>query len=811
MGNLMQDIRYGIRTLGKNPGFATVAVLTLALGIGANTAIFSVVENVLLRPLPYPEPQQLVEIFNTYPPQIPRGGLPPADYVDWRKQNKSFLEMAAYTEVPQGFNLTGDGEAQRVQTEYASAGLFSMLGVRMPAGRLFTEEEDRTGNAPIVILSHKLWETRYGANPRIVGNTIALDNRRFTVVGVLPAGFRFLRATDLWMPLGEYGDLTDHLHHEFTAVARIRPGVSLEQAREEVASLHRMEERLDPAGHKNFGVAVQPLAEPGAVKIRSTLLVLFGAVGLVLLIACANVVNLLLVRNAGRQREIALRTALGAGPWRLTRQLLTESMLLALAGGAAGLLMASIGLKLLTAFVPADLVTLQEAKLNGGVLGFALIVCVSSGVICGVVPALRTLRADLAGMLKQGSKGSSAQGQRRTHNILVIAEIAMAIVPLIGAGLLLRSFQQLLEVDPGFRPEHVLTMEIEQPGIPFEEEAKLSDEEETKRAETQAIKFEEIAAQIRALPGVKDAGGINDLPLGNVLRSASRFLIEGQPAMVAGTRPIAQTRLTSLHYFSAAGISVLEGRTFGDDYWKAQDIVINEAMAKRFWAGESPLGKRVNLCSFNPKPCWFSVIGVVRNVHQFGLDEQPTYDVYFSGGWKPYVVVRTTGDPVALTGAIAEVVHKMDPNLPISHVMTMDGLLSESVAPRRFSAVLTGLFAGLALVLAAVGIYGVMSSAVSQRTQEIGVRMALGAQMANVRGMILGQTLKLTLIGVAIGLAGAFGVARFLASMVFGVGTHDAGTFLGVAVLLMVVALAASWIPARRAMRVDPIVALRHE
>jgi putative ABC transport system permease protein len=812
MENLLQDIRYGIRTLANNPGFTAVAVLTLALGIGANTAIFSVVESVLLRPLPYPQPENLVQIWNTYLPQIPQIGLSPGDYADWREQNASFSEMGGYVQITQGFNLTGEGEPQRVLTSYATASLFPMLGVRVVAGRWFVPEEDRAGGAPVVILGHRLWQSRFGGDPGVIGRSITLDNQRYTVVGILPAGFQLLRWPDLWMPMGQFGDdLTEHVHHGMSTIARLKPGVSLAQAQDEIERLHQRETEKYPDSHKHFGVLVQKLQDPAAEKLRSTLLLLFGAVGLVLLIACVNIANLLLVRNAAREREVAVRTALGASPWRLIRQLLTESTLLSMLGGAVGLLFAVGGLRALMAFVPADLGILHETGVNIWVLGFTIVVCLATGVVCGLLPALRTLKTNLAGVLKQGSKGASASGHHRTHNLLVVSEIAMALVPLIGAGLLLRSFQRVLEVDPGFRVDHILTMEIEQPALSLAQVSQLSQDEQIKLAQKQSLQFEQIAGQIRALPGVKEASGIDDLPLSNEFRQASRFVIDGQPAVAAGARPIAQFRTVSLSYFSTLAIPLRSGRFFTEDDWKQQNTVINETMAHRYWPQGDALGKRINLCSLDPKPCWSTIIGIAGNVHQFGLDAEPTYDVYFTGGWTPFLVIRTVSDPVSIAAAVIEVVHRVDSNLPVTHVTTMDGLLSDSVSPRRFSAVLIGIFAALALLLAAVGIYGVMSYTVSQRTQEIGVRMALGAQMGNVRRMILGHTLKLTLIGVGLGLAGAFVVARFLASLVFGVGTYDAATFLGVALLLIAVALAASYIPARRAMRVDPIVALRYE
>ena len=809
---MLQDIRYSARTLLKHPGFAAVAVLTLALGIGANTAIFSVVENVLLRPLPYPQPGNIVQIWNTYPPQVPRGALSPGDYADWRRQNASFSEMGGYAQISQGFNLTGEGEPQRVLGSYASAGLFPMLGIRLAAGRYFLPEEDRAGSSPVVMLSHRLWQSRFGGDPRVVGRTITLDNQGYAVAGVLPADFRLLRWPDLWMPVGQFGDdLTEHIHHAFNAVARLKPGVTMAQAQDEMKRLNEQETIKYPDSHKFFGVLVEPMEDSSVAKLRSILLVLSGAVGLVLLIACANIVNLLLVRNSGREREVALRTALGASSWQLSRQLLTESMLLSLAGGALGLFLAVAGLRALMAFVPADLGVLRESGLNGKVLAFTAAVCLATGMICGLLPALRTLRANLAGTLKQGSKGTSGPRRHRTHNALVISEIAMALVPLIGAGLLLRSFQHLLQVDPGFRVDHILTMDVEQAALPFTQASKFSQEDWIHLQQKQSLQFEQITEQIRALPGVRDAGGIDDLPLSNEFRQASRFVIEGQPVPNAGARPIVQFRTVSLSYFSTVGIPLREGRFFTEDDWKIPRAVINETMARRFWPKGDALGKRINLCSLDPKPCWSTIIGVAGNVHQFGLDGEPTFDVYFAGGWTPHVVVRTATDPVALATAVTGVIHKVNPNLPVTHVTTMDELLTDSISPRRFSAMLVGIFAMLAVVLAAVGIYGVMSYTVSQRTQEIGVRLALGAQTADVRGMILAQTIKLTVLGVAIGLAGAFVVARFLTSLLFGVGTHDPVTFFGVALLLILVAVVAAYVPARRAMRVDPIVALRYE
>jgi putative ABC transport system permease protein len=591
----------------------------------------------------------------------------------------------------------------------------------------------------------------------------------------------------------------------------LKTGVTISQARAEINQLNQQSATAYPVEHKNFGVLVQKLQDPSAEKLRSTLLVLFGAVGLVLLIACANIMNLLLVRNAAREKEAAVRTALGANQWRLIRQLLTESLLLSFLGGGLGLLLAAGGLKILNSFVPADLAVLRETGLNGWVLGFTLAVCLLAGLGCGLLPAVRTLNANLVGTLKQGSKGASAVGHHKTHDLLVISEVAMALVPLIGAGLLLRSFQHLLHVDPGFQTEHILTLEVQQPSLTFAQYSQLSDEEQTNLTRNQSLQFEQIAVQIRALPGVKEVGGIDDLPLGTELRQARRFVIEGQPPLVAGARPLAQFRTVSLSYFSTLQIPLRAGRLFNPEDWRQTNILINDTMARRFWPNGDALGKRIDFCSFDKKPCWLSIVGIVGNVHQFELAGEPTFDVYFSAGWTPYFIIRTASDPAAMAAAATDVIQRADASLPITHVLTMDALLSDSLSPRRFSAVLIAVFATLALALAAVGIYGVMSYTVSQRTQEIGIRMALGAQPGKVQGMILGHSVKLTLIGVGLGLAGAFALVRFLTSLLFGVGAYDAVTFIGVPVLLAVVAIAASYLPARRAVRVDPIIALRYE
>ena len=809
---LWQDVRYGARQLRRSPGFTVVAVLTLALGIGANTAIFSVIESVLLRPLPYDHPESLTEIWNTYLPAIPLGGVSPGDFQDWKRQATTVSEMAGYAWVQQGANLTGDGEPQRVELSFATSNLFPMLGVKPAGGRLFLPEEDRPGSAPVVLLSHRFWQSRFGADPGVVGRAVTLDSQRYTVVGVLSGDSQLLNSPDFWMPLGQFPDnLTEHVRHELVGIARLKSGVSIAQERAEFEALNRQSAIAYPTEHKNFKVLVRPMQDPSAAEMRQSLLVLFGAVGLVLLIACANIVNLLLARNAAREKEMALRTALGANPARLTRQLLTESTLLALMGGALGLLLAAVGIKVLGEAVPANLAAAQQARLNGPVLLFTIVVCLAAGIVCGFLPALQARTANVNALLKQGGKGSGGLSSRRLHNLLVISEIALALIPLVGAGLLLRSLHELLNVSPGFQADHVLTMYIPQAALPPAQLSKLTPAQQTQLAQKQSLQFEQIVEQVDGLPGVKSAAGIDLLPLASQIKQASRFVIEGEPIPDAGVRPLAEFRTVTPGYFSAVGTPLLIGRMVGEQDWNGLNIDINEAMARRFWPHGNAIGKRINLCSLDPQPCWITIVGIVGNVHQFGLDAPPTYDVYFSGGWTPYLIVRTTSDPSRLALAATNVLHKIDPALPVADVMTMDDLLSNTLSPRRFSAVLTGVFAVLALLLAAVGIYGVMSYMVGKRTNEIGIRMALGAQPRDVVRMVVVQGAKLTVIGLAIGVVGALALTRLMANLLFQVKPADPSTFGGVAIVLAIVALTACYVPARRAMKVDPMVALRYE
>lgn len=813
MTAIWHELRFAIRALRKNLAFTAVAVLTLALGIGANTAIFSVVQGVLLRPLPFAHPENLVQIWNTYSlmPAFPQVDMSPGDFTDFKKQASSFSGMSAYVNIPQGFNLTGQGEAERLEARYAHSSFFVLLGIQPLVGRAFRTEEDQHGATPSVMLTNRLWQSHFGANPAIVGRTLMLDGQSYVVAGILPASFRLAPTTDVWLPLGLYpDDLTSHIHHECSVLARLKSGISMAQAQAEIATLNRQEEAAFPDTHKNWGVLVKPMEDASATKLRVALLVLFAAVGLVLLIACANIVNLLLARNAARQKEIALRIALGATRSRLVGQLLTESIVLSLFGGVIGLFLASAGLEVLKAVVPGDMSIVKETGLNAWVLAFTLAVCFLTGIVCGLAPALQILKRDLHGVLKEGGRTLAASGGQKLRGTLVVSEIALALIPLVGAGLLIRSFYRLLQVDPGFRAEHILAMEVDQAQIPYAELAKLTPEQSTALARKQSLQFEQIAQRIEALPGVKAVGGVNVLPLGSQIRSASRFVLEGQPLSEAGARPIAEVRVASLRYLAAMGIPLRAGRLLDEHDYGQQTIVINEAMARRFWNGDA-IGKRINLCSLDTTPCWTTIVGIIGNVHQYGLDAVPSFDVYFTGGWTPYFVMRTVADPGTLATAAIEQIHKDDPTLPVTRVTTLDTLLSESVSPRRLSMSLLGVFAGLALALAAVGIYGVMSYVVSLRTSEIGIRMALGAEPGDIWRMVIWRAAALAVLGVAIGAAGALALTKLLTSLLYAVKPSDPVTFAGVALLLGVIAVLASYVPARRAMRVDPMIALRHE
>ena len=814
METIWQDLRYALRSIRRMPAFAAAAVLTLALGIGANTAIFSVIERVLLRPLPYKDPQRLVQIWNTYPPTIPQGPNSAGDFRDFQQRAHTISGMAAYIDTPRGLNFTGQGEPQRLELRYVTSGLFPLLGIDPVVGRNFGSEDDKPGSSSNVMISHRLWETGFGSDPAVVGRTLTLDGRGYTVLGVIPEQLRLAPNTDIWMPISQYDPGPDpYRYHEFNIIGRLKPGVGIDQAQTELTALNHQQQQALPVTHKNFGILITPMQDPSATKMRTALLVLFGAVGLVLLVACVNFVNLLMTRNAARERDLALRVALGASRRRLLSQLLAESVLLSLLGGVLGVFLAEAGLRLLATVAPSDLSGINDAGLNLLVLAFTLAISLLSGIESGLIPALQMLNPDVHHFLKEGDRTTGTAGGQVVRRVLVVSEIALAIIPLIGAGLLFRSFHRLLEVDPGFQHDHILAMELDTPQLPLAEQSGLTIEQRIASLRNESIQYDELMARIPALPGVKAAGGISVLPLGSSMRSASRFVVEGQPIPEDGARPVAETRGVNPGYFTAMDIPLRMGRLLDAHDYGSQNIMVNEALAQKFWPGGDAVGRRIDFCSVSPQPCWTTIVGVVGNVHQYGLEgaPTPTYDTYGAQGWMWYTVVRTTSNPVALAQTVIAEIHKFDPNLPITHLMTLDTLLADSVSPRKFSTFLLGLFAGLALLLATIGVYAVMSYAVRLRTREIGIRIALGARPRNIFVLIVGAGARLVAAGTVLGLAGALAVTKLLSTILYGVTATDPMTFCAIALLLGTVALAACYVPARQAMRVDPITALHRD
>src|SRR5215471_14342128 len=809
---MWREFQYAFRSIRKVPSFSAAAIVTLALGIGANTSIFSVVERVLLRPLPYNDPASLVQVWNTYPPIMPQTPNSAGDFKDFRQRVHTFSGLAAFIDTPRGLNLTGEGDPERVEFRYATSGLFPLLGINPIVGHNFTSDEDQPGSSPIVLMSHRLWQNRFGSNSEIVGRPLTLDGRVYSVAGVLPEGFPLAPNTDIWMPVGQYDPGPDpYRYHELKIIGRLKPGVHSGQAQAELTALNYQQEQTLPATHKNFGISVMPLQDATAAKMRSSLLVLMGAVGFVLLVACGNFVNLLMMRNAARQRELALRVALGANRRQLLAHLLSESVLLSICGGALGVLIAQGGLRILGRLVPQDLSAVNDAMVNTSVLAFTAAISVLAGIGPGLIPALPMLNPNLHDWVKEGSRAIGAAGGRVVRRVLVISEIALAIVPLIGAGLLIRSFSRLVHVDPGFRQDHVLAMELDRPQLLPAELGKLTTEQRTDLFRKDALMYEQLIGRIRGLPGVKAAGGVTILPLGSELRSASRFVVEGRPIPQDGARPVAETRGVSPGYFAAMGISLRMGRLLDEHDSGSQNIVINEAFADAFWPRGEAIGKRINFCSLAADPCWTTIVGVVGNVHQYGLDAGPTYDSYGTVGWAPYTVIRTSTDPEALTQAVIAEIRTFDPELPVTHIMSLDTLVSESVSPRRFSTFLLSLFAGVALLPAMIGVYAVMSYAVTLRGKEIALRIALGARPRDVCQMILADGLRLICSGTVLGLVGAIAVTKLISSLLYGVTATDPITLCGVVILLGGAGLIACYVPARRAMTADPLTALHRD
>jgi putative ABC transport system permease protein len=801
MRSLLQDVRYAVRRLLKSPGFALVAVGALTLGIGANTAIFSVVNSVLLRPLPYPEPEQLVQVWESRPRMnMPRSEVAPHEFLAWAERSQSFRQLAANDLTE--YNLTGRGEPERVTGALVTAGYFPLFGVSPAQGRTFLAEEDQPGKDNVVVLGHELWRSRFNSDPSVVGQSVSLDGVPCTVVGVMPRGFRLPDGAGLARPIAfTVEDRAKAGSHFLNVYGRLKEGVALAQAGGEMATVAgRVEQDFGDvnAGHR---VVLVPLHEQVVGGARTALLVLLGAVGLVLLIACANVANLLLARAAGRRREVAVRAALGASRWRIVRQLLAESVLLSALGGAAGLLLAVWGVDLLVSLDPTGVQRAGEVTLDWRVLGFTFGLSLLTGLLFGLAPALQASKADFNESLKEGGRSAQGLGRSRLRGALVVSEVALTLVLLVGAGLLVKSFRQLLAVDSGLDPHGVLTLDVSLP--------------QAKYAERQQITsfYERLIEQAAALPGVEAAGAVSVLPLAG--NDNSNFVqIEGRPPQPAGQALRAGRRNVSADYFRALGIPVKRGRAFNASDAKDAPpvVVINESLARSFFAGEDAVGKRIRTGEKSP---WVEVVGVVGDVRHRGLDVETRPEMFFPHLQTPSrqmtLVVRAAGDPAALAGPLRVRVRELDRDQPVGNVKTMETWVAESVASRRFSVLLLGVFACVAAGLAALGLYGVVSYSVAQRTHEIGLRVALGARPRDVLRLVIRQGMTLTLLGTAVGLLAALALTRVMSGLLFGVGATDLATFVAVPLMLLTVALLACYLPARRATKVDPMVALRHE
>ena len=808
---LWHDLRYGVRMMAKRPAFTLVAVITLALGIGANTAIFSVVNGVLLKPMPYRSSDRLVQFWETNPlKNWTQANVAPANLFDWQKQNQSFEDIAAYFGSDKkgpgisGVQLTGSGEPERVQGLFVTGNLFSVLGVDALIGRTLREEESWQGKNMVVVLGYGLWQRRFGGDPNIVGQTIALNGRNREVVGVMSPGFYFpSREIEMWLPMGwDYKQISQlRRPHFLRAVGRLKDGVTIDQARAEMTAIAGRLEEQYPDTNTQMGLGLGPLKEWVVSDSRLPLIVFLVAVAFVLLIACANVTNLLLARAATRTREIAIRTALGAPRRRIVKQLLTESLLLATAGGGLGLLLALWCRDLLVMFSPGNIPRLDEAQLDARVFGFSIGITLLTTLLFGLAPALHSSKPDLVATLKEGGqKGSSQSGQVR--NALVVAEVALALVLVIGAGLMIRSFLRLQHVDPGFNANNLLMITLDLPGARYP-------------GNSQAITFFEQAEQrIKGLPGVADVGSTN-VPALKGSGYTNDMTIPGRPPEDY-IREIRHKTITP-DYFRAMGIQLLSGRFFdsSDNAKGAATIIVNEAFARRCFPDEETVGKQVKFAKPSEPGTWETIVGVVSNEKQDSLSADPKPEAYksqlqeTSSGMT--LVVRTAGDPRPLIGAVREEIRALDKDLPPYNIKTMSDVLYESLARERFTTLLLMVFAGLALVLASVGIYGVMSYSVTQRTHEIGICMALGARTQDIFKEVVGHALRLTVLGVVIGLAGAFAGTRLMAGLLFGVSATDPLTFVAISVFLTGVALGACFVPARRATKVDPMVALRYE
>jgi putative ABC transport system permease protein len=810
MEALWQDLRYGARSLFKQPTFTIVAVITLALGIGANTAIFSVVHAVLLQSLPYPDADRLVMVWETR--RSNPGGqnvINMANFFDWKEQNRVFEDMAAFRDT--SVNLTSDGAPEEIPAQSATTSLFNILGVKPILGRTFAPDEGAPGQPGVIVIGFGLWQRRFGGDPQIIGRKLILSGNEVTVIGVMPADFKWsvsasslpTEMAEIWLPWQVEEQNRQRRGRGALAMARIKPGVSLEQAQAEMSAVHSRIERQYPEFNAGWGVNLVPLRAQFAGKIRLALLALLGAVGMVLLIACANVANLLLARSSARQREMAVRAALGAARGRIIRQLLTESLLLAALGGLAGLTLASWGSDMLVALAPPDLLNLPQVRLNAAALGFTLGITLATGIIFGLAPAFDATRLNLCESLKEGGKSAGGRRAQRLRNSMVVLEVALALVLLVGAGLFIRSFARLQGVDPGFDAHNVLTMRVSLPRRKYDDDQK------------RVAFFRRAVAQMQALPGVESAGAVNSLPFA-AFHSGTSVDIEGRPLLPVAQKLKTGVIVTDANYFGAMRIALKRGRLFTDQEAAAMRhvVVINEMFARQHFPNEDPLGKRVTIyMKDDNQPC--EIIGVVSDSKHMNLDAEVRPMAYWphpelaSSGMT--LVIRTRDAAAAVTSSARNVIRTLDPEQPVADARTMESLIGTSVSRARFNTLLLTIFAIVALLLAGVGIYGVMAYSVAQRTREIGVRMALGARAADALWLVVRRGMALSFAGVAIGLAASFALTRLIKALLFDLSATDPLTFAGVSLLLALVALLACLIPARRASKVDPMIALRCE
>ena len=800
---MFEDLRYSLRVLARSPSFTLVAVVGLALGIGANSAIFTAMNAVLLRPLPYKEAEQLVLLWQVNRHTGDREiKVSAPDYIDWKEQNSVFQNVAAFNaNSGLGLNLSGAGHPARISATSVTGNLFSVLGVTPALGRSFLPDEERPGSAPVCILSDGLWRRRFGSDPKILGKAVTLNGEMWTVVGVMPTGFRFPQSVDLWVPaMVRSTARTKHAQHYLGVIARLKPGLSLDHAQAELDALARRMELQYPETNAGLGIRLVPLRTQITGNIRPALLVLFGATAFVLLIACTNLANLLLVRATVRQAEMSFRLALGASRTRLVRQLLTESALLGLLGGILGLILAFAGTRLLLNHSPSNFPRTNEIAVDGRVLAFTLGLSVFTAVIFGVVPALQASKPDLIRTLKVGGSGfAMGHGWQRLRLLLVASEMALALVLLIGASLMIRSFFRLQEVNIGLDPLNVLTMNTTLTVDRYP-------------APRQIAFYRDVVERIGALPGVTSVGAVDNLPLGG--SDVHSFGIVGRSAWDPGDEPSGEFGVVTPQYFSAIGIPLTKGRYFteGDGDETPRVAIINDAVAKRYWPQEDPLGKKITI-DFEREPR--EIVGVVGNVRHLGLDKQEPLQVYIPhsqrGGAAMYLVVRTTSDPLNLVPSVRTAVEAVDHDQPVYDIQTMEQRLSDSVSPRRFNMFLLGIFAAIALLLAGGGTYGVMSYFVTQQTHDIGIRMAMGADRVKILTLVVGRGLVILFFALAIGVAVALAFSRVISGLLFGISTLDLTSILGASFLLTTVGLLACYIPARRASRVDPMVALRYE